>query len=82
MSEPALPNRALFGYFARMKRVASILGLAIIAVLLPARAQQNPDDQYIAIYSLIQQAESLQIAGQPRQALADYTQALAGLKRL
>ena len=76
-----MPNRALFGYFAPMKRVASILGLAIAVVLLPARAQQNPDDQYIAIYSLIEQADALQTAGQPRQALADYTQALAGLQR-
>ena len=64
-----------------MKRVAVFLGLAIAVVLLPARAQQNPDDQYIAIYSLIQQADALQTAGQPRQALADFTQALAGLKR-
>ena len=47
----------------------------------PVRAQQNPDDQYIAIYSLIQQADALVTGGQPRQALADYTQALAGLKR-
>jgi tetratricopeptide (TPR) repeat protein len=64
-----------------MKQFAAILGLAIAVVLLPARAQQNPDDQYIAIYSLIQQADALQTTGQPRQALADYTQALAGLKR-
>ena len=64
-----------------MKRFAAILGLAVAVVLLPARAQQNPDDQYIAIYSLIQQADTLQTTGQPRQALADYTQALVGLQR-
>jgi len=39
-----------------------------------ARAQQSPDDQYIAIYNLMQQADALQAAGQPRQALTDYTQ--------
>lgn len=64
-----------------MKRFAALLGLAIAVVLPPARAQQNPDDQYIAIYSLIQQADALQGAGQPRQAHADYTQALAGLQK-
>src|ERR1035441_7991516 len=46
-----------------------------------ARAQQNPDDQYIAIYSLIQQADALQAADQPRSALAGYTQALAELQK-
>ena len=64
-----------------MKRFAALLGLAIAVVLPPARAQQNPDDQYIAIYSLMQQADALQAGGQPRQALADYTQALAGLQK-
>jgi len=64
-----------------MKRFATLLGLAIAVVLPPARAQQNPDDQYIAIYSLMQQADALQAGGQPRQALADYTQALAGLQK-
>ena len=39
-------------------------------VLSPARAQQYPDDQYIVVYSLMQQADSLNNAGQPRQALA------------
>jgi tetratricopeptide (TPR) repeat protein len=64
-----------------MKRFAALLGLAIAVVLPPARAQQNPDDQYIALYSLMQQADALQAGGQPRQALAGYTQALAGLQK-
>ena len=80
-NEPALPNRVPFGYFDRMKRFAALLGLAIAVVLPPARAQQTPDDQYIAIYSLMQQADALQAGGQPRQALAGYTQALAGLQK-
>ena len=54
----------------------------ILAVApLPAHAQQNPDDQYIGIYNLMQQADSLAAAGQPREALADYTQARAALDR-
>ncbi|MGA2854873.1 MAG: tetratricopeptide repeat protein [Verrucomicrobiota bacterium] len=64
-----------------MKRFAALLGLALAVALPPARAQQNPDDQYIAIYSLMQQADALQAAGQPRQALAGYTQAQAGLQK-
>ena len=80
MNEPALPNRAL-GYFSGMKRFAALLGLALAVALPMTRAQQNPDDQYLAIYSQMQQADTLQAAGQPRQALAGYTQALAELQK-
>jgi hypothetical protein len=80
-NEPALPNGVVFGYYPRMKIFAAFLGLAIAIVLPSARAQQSPDDQYIAIYSQVQQADALQTAGQPRQALADYTQALAELQK-
>ena len=81
MAQAALPNRPAFGYFSGMKRFAALVGLALAVVLPPARAQQNPDDQYIAIYSLIQQAETLETASQPRSALAGYTQALAELQK-
>ena len=70
-----------FGYFAGMKCFAAFVGMAFAFVLPMARAQQSPDTQYIAIYSLIQQADSLQAASQPRSALAGYTQALADLQR-
>ncbi len=65
-----------------MKRFAALVGLVLLVALPMARAQQNPDDQYIAIYNLMQQADTLQANGQPREALADYTQALAGLQKL
>ena len=81
MHNAALPSRAAFGYFLGMKHFAALVGLAIAVALPQARAQQNPDDQYIAIYSLIQQAEALQAADQPRSALAGYTQALAELQK-
>jgi tetratricopeptide (TPR) repeat protein len=76
-----LPNRAAFGYFPGMKRFAALVGLAFAVALPIARAQQNPDDQYIAIYNLMQQADALQAASQPRSALAGYTQALADLQK-
>ena len=64
-----------------MKRFAAIVGLVLAIALPPAHAQQSPDDQYISIYSLIQQADTLQTAGQPRAALSGYTQALAELQK-
>src|ERR1017187_7356312 len=67
--------------FPAMRQFAAFVGLALAVALPQARAQQNPDDQYIAIYSLIQQADSLQAAGQPRPALAEYTQARDELEK-
>ena len=64
-----------------MKRFAALAGLILVIALPMARAQQSPDDQYIAIYSLMQQADALQAADQPRSALAGYTQALAELQK-
>ena len=64
-----------------MKRFSALVGLVLAVALSPVRAQQSPDDQYIAIYSLIQQADALQSGGQPRQALDGYTQALAELRK-
>jgi len=64
-----------------MKRFIALAGLIFALVLPAARAQQSPDDQYIVIYSLIQQADALQSGGQPRQALDGYTQSLAELQK-
>jgi len=53
-----------------------------LAARLPqARAQQGPDDQYIIIYSLMQQADTLDSSGQPRQALAQYVQVQGDLQK-
>ncbi|HXR48627.1 MAG TPA: tetratricopeptide repeat protein [Candidatus Limnocylindrales bacterium] len=53
--------------------------LAVFAVLFAAlslspraRAQENPDDQYLIIYALIQQADAFENSGEPRRALDDY----------
>src|SRR5258707_8918901 len=64
-----------FSYCAGMKYFAAFAGLVFAFAPLHARAQSTPDDQYVSIYSLMQQADSLQAAGQPRQALDEYTQA-------
>jgi tetratricopeptide (TPR) repeat protein len=64
-----------------MKRFAALVGLILVVVLPMARAQQSPDDQFIAIYNLILQADALQAGGQPQSAQAGYTQALAELQK-
>src|SRR6185312_4937099 len=70
------------GYCAVMKYLAALVGLALLAFApLQASAQSTPDDQYISIYNQIQQADSLQAAGQTSQALSGYTQALQQLQK-
>ena len=64
-----------------MKRLVALLILILAALLPPARAQQGPDDQYIVIYSLMQQADTLDRSGQPRQALAQYVQVQGELQK-
>lgn len=64
-----------------MKRLIALLILILAARLPQARAQQGPDDQYIIIYSLMQQADTLDSSGQPRQALAQYVQLQGDLQK-
>jgi Flp pilus assembly protein TadD len=64
-----------------MKRLVALLILMLAAQLPPARAQQGPDDQYIIIYTLMQQADSSDSSGQPRQALAQYVQVQGELQK-
>ena len=61
-----------------MKRLYVLLSL--LATLIGALAE-GPDDQYVRIYNLIQQADSLQANGQPSQALTKYLEAQSGLQR-
>ena len=60
-----------------MKRVSVIL--ALLVVLSGARAE-SPDDQYVLIYNLIQEADSLNNSRQPGQALAKYLEAQTALQ--
>jgi len=76
-----LPNRVPYVYYVNVKRLVALLILILAARLPPACAQQGPDDQYIIIYSLMQQADSLDSSGQPRQALAQYVQMQGELQK-
>ncbi len=63
-----------------MKRLA-VFVVMILGLLPPARAQENPDDQYLIIYALMQQADTFDNAGEPRRALDDYVEAQNDLQR-
>ncbi|HEV2436223.1 MAG TPA: hypothetical protein VG077_09510, partial [Verrucomicrobiae bacterium] len=65
-----------------MKRLTVFAVLFAALSLSPmARAQENPDDQYLIIYALIQQADAFDSSGQPRRALDDYAEAQDDLQK-
>ena len=55
--------------------------VVLISLLTPVRAQPAADEKYIAIYGVVQQAETLAGTGEPRQALTSLTDAQAQLQR-
>ena len=61
-----------------MKRFSIVA--ALLLVLAGARAE-GPDDQYVRIYSLIQDADRLNSGGQPSEALPKYLEAQSALQR-
>ncbi len=63
-----------------MKFVAITL-LLVAGLVGTARAQQEADDKYIAIYGLIQQADTLAENGDPGEALAAFTDVQNQLQR-
>jgi tetratricopeptide (TPR) repeat protein len=64
-----------------MKRLIASVVLLLAAMSPEARAQATPDDQYVIIYSLMQQADGLENSGEPRRALAQYVETQAELQR-
>ncbi|MGA3284396.1 MAG: tetratricopeptide repeat protein [Verrucomicrobiota bacterium] len=64
-----------------MKRFAALAVLLLMVMLSPARAQQGADDQYLIIYSLMQQADSLNSAGHSSEALAGFVEAQGELQK-
>jgi tetratricopeptide (TPR) repeat protein len=61
-----------------MKRLFAIV--ALLLVVLPCVRADGPDDQYVQIYNLIQDGDSLG-ANQPAQAVAKYNEAQTALRR-
>lgn len=64
-----------------MKRLLAFAGLFWLLVSPVARAE-GPDDLYVNIYNLIQQADTLNEGGQSRAALLKYLEAQEALKKL
>jgi tetratricopeptide (TPR) repeat protein len=62
-----------------MKRSWFLVILSLLALPLATRAD-GPDDQYVGIYNLIQQADALNEKGQPAQAMGKYLDAQTALK--
>ncbi|HXI72571.1 MAG TPA: tetratricopeptide repeat protein [Verrucomicrobiae bacterium] len=58
-----------------MKFYAALVLCLLVAGLSTARSQQYADDQYIIIYSLVQQADTLAGSGRSQDALTQYTDA-------
>lgn len=56
-----------------------LIGLALGALVASA---QSPEEQYVRIYNLIQQADSLRASGQPEQALTKYLEANTALSQI
>ncbi len=76
-----MPNDAGLGYFTVVKRFATLAVLFLMLMLSPARAQEGADNQYLIIYSLIQQADSLNSAGHSSEALAGFIEAQGELRK-
>jgi Flp pilus assembly protein TadD len=69
-------------YFASVNRLAVFVFWVLTLSVSPwARAQSNPDDQYLIIYALIQQGDAFNNSGEPRRALDDYTEAQTDLQK-
>ena len=54
--------------------------VALLLALSGARAE-GPDDQYVRIYNLIQEADKLNSGGQPSEALPKYLEAQTALRQ-
>lgn len=57
------------------------MAFAVLVLGLPVRAE-GPDDMFIRIYNLIQQADALKDNGRPKEARDKYVEAQAGLDEL
>jgi len=69
-----------FRYTAAMKRLFALM-FVVLFTSFPSAQAQRLDDEYVQIFNLIQEADSLSSA-QPRVALSKYLEAQQGLERL
>jgi len=76
-----LPNNFLPATLRRMKPFVALACAAFIFSVLAARAA-GPDDQFVELYGLIQEADRLADSGETRFAIAKYVEAQTGLKNL
>lgn len=66
---------------ARLKRWPGVIVVALFMALQLARAE-GPDDQYMRVFNLIQEADALDTGGKSGPALAKYKEAQAALRTL
>ncbi len=64
-----------------MKYVVALAIFLLAAGWSSARAQSNADDQYLILYSLIQQADTLAGSGQPKAAMNQYIEVQGELQK-
>src|SRR2546423_13526378 len=64
-----------------MKRHCALVGAILFALLLPVRGE-GPDEKYVQIYNLIQEADGLNDSGQSRDAALKYLEAQKSLRAL
>ncbi len=64
-----------------MRNHWAVIVVLSLAVLLPVSGQ-SPDDKYVRIYSLIEEADKQNEAGQARQAVTKYLEAQVAIKDL
>src|SRR5258708_6340100 len=64
---------------SHMKSFAALIVITLFILLRPARAQE-PDDQYLRVFTLIEQADSLNTNNQTGAALAKYQEAEKALR--
>ena len=69
----ALPTLAALDYSSGMKRYVILVLFFLGAGFSTALGQSEADDQYVFIYSALQQADTLAGSGRPQQALKQYT---------
>src|SRR5512136_2522297 len=67
-----------------MKRFVAVAALsAVVSFLAPlaVQGQNSPEDKYVVIYNLIQEAESLNESGSSSDALPKYQEAQSALQK-